>query len=401
MEVLSPAGSLEKLKYAINYGADAIYTSGKLFGLRAKASNLTEDELKEAVNFCHSKDKKIYVTLNIFGHNKDIDLLPPFIKFLDKIQVDAVIVSDPGIFSLVREIAPNLPIHISTQANVVSWKGAEFWYKLGAERVILARELSIKEIKEIHKKVPKLQLEIFVHGAMCISYSGRCLLSAFLNNRSANQGLCTQPCRWEYALVEKTRPNEEFDIQEDQYGSYIMNSKDLSLLNRLQEIQEAGVCSIKIEGRMKSLYYVANLSRIYKKGLENINSGKAISEKLLSELDKISHRVYAEGFFDGFDSSNTQNYESSTYIRTHQFIGEIISTNEKSVTINIKAKFSLNDTIEFIFPEIEKDFLWKVDNIQNEFGQMIEFTKPNTIAIVNLPFLIPENGIVRIEKHAE
>nr|MBC8416534.1 U32 family peptidase [Candidatus Cloacimonadota bacterium] len=324
MELLSPAGDLHKLKYAVLYGADAVYTAGTQFGLRAKSGNLTREELKQAVEFCHNKKKNIYITVNIFAHNKDIDELLDYLQFLQSIGVDAFIISDPGIFSLAREFAPEIPIHISTQANVTSWKSAEFWFQQGAKRIILSRELSISEIKKIRKKVPGIELEMFVHGAMCISYSGRCLLSSFLNNRSANQGYCTQPCRWEYGLAEKTRPNEFFSLDEDEYGTYIMNSKDLCLVERLKEIIDAGLDSIKIEGRMKSLYYVANVTRTYKKVVKLISENKEVPDNLKEELNKVSHRHYTEGFFDSFDSATTQFYDSSTYIRDYQFIGEII-----------------------------------------------------------------------------
>ena len=292
MELLSPAGDLHKLKYAVLYGANAVYTAGTQFGLRAKSGNLTREELKQAVEFCHSNKKKIYITVNIFAHNKDIDKLPVYLQFLQSIVVDAFIISDPGIFSLAREYAPEIPIHISTQANVTSWKSAEFWFQQGAKRIIIARELSISEIKKIREKVPGIELEMFVHGAMCISYSGRCLLSSFLNNRSANQGYCTQPCRWEYGLAEKTRPNEFFSLEEDKYGSYILNSKDLCLVNRLKEIIDAGLDSIKIEGRMKSHYYVANVTRTYKSVIKLIFENKKIPNNLKEELNKVSHRHY-------------------------------------------------------------------------------------------------------------
>lgn len=229
MEILAPAGNLEKLKYAVRYGADAVYTATSKYGLRAKAGNLTLEELKEATEFCHKLNKKIYVTVNIFAHNRHLVDLPQYLKDLDAIGIDAVIVSDPGVFQLVKENT-NLAIHVSTQANIVSWKAAEFWHKLGAERVILARELTFNEIKEMAELAPDVELEMFVHGAMCIAYSGRCLLSAFFNNRSANLGECTQPCRWKYFLMEETRPNEYFPITEDDFGTYIMNSK-LSLIH--------------------------------------------------------------------------------------------------------------------------------------------------------------------------
>lgn len=395
MELLSPAGDLHKLKYAVLYGANAVYTAGTQFGLRAKSGNLTREELKQAVEFCHSNKKKIYITVNIFAHNKDIDKLPVYLQFLQSIGVDAFIISDPGIFSLAREYAPEIPIHISTQANVTSWKSAEFWFQQGAKRIIIARELSISEIKKIREKVPGIELEMFVHGAMCISYSGRCLLSSFLNNRSANQGYCTQPCRWEYGLAEKTRPNEFFSLEEDKYGSYILNSKDLCLVNRLKEIIDAGLDSIKIEGRMKSHYYVANVTRTYKSVIKLIFENKKIPNNLKEELNKVSHRHYTEGFFDSFDSTTTQFYKSSTYIRDYQFIGEIVNTNKKSIYIAIRAKFSIGDEIEIIFPDMNNDLSLEISNLYNEEGEPISFTIPNTIVRVDINKEIPSYGIVR------
>jgi U32 family peptidase len=398
MELLSPAGNLQKLHYAIHYGADAIYTAGKQFGLRAKSSNLSKDELTTAVKFCHENDRKLYVTVNIFAHNRDLEELPSYLAFLQEIKVDALIISDPAIFSIAQEHSPKIPIHISTQANVTSWKSAEFWYKLGAKRIILARELTISEIKEIKVKIPEIELEMFVHGAMCMSYSGRCLLSSFLNARSANQGHCTQPCRWEYQLTEKSRPGEQFQIEEDEHGTYIMNSKDLCLINRIQEIYNAGLDSIKIEGRMKSLYYVANSTRVYKEAIEHANNDKPVPHILSEELNKISHRHYTEAFFDIFDSSQTQYHATSAYSRDYQFIGEIVEENNHEIKAAIRSKFSLNDEIEFIFPDRRNDFKWKVNNIFDEEDVPLEFTKPNTVVKIVLPKKVNSKGIIRIKK---
>ncbi len=393
MELLAPAGDINKLKYAVYYGADAIYAAGNNFGLRAKSTNFSRIDLKEAVDFCHKHDCKLYITVNIFAHNSDLEQLPEYLTFLQKIGVDALIISDPGVFALAREFAPDVAIHISTQANVTSWSAVNFWYKQGAKRIILARELGIKEIAEIKKKVPKIELEIFVHGAMCMSYSGRCLISAFLNNRSANSGLCTQPCRWEYNLVEKSRPGEFFKIEEDDRGSYFFNSKDLNLIKRIPQIKEAGVDSIKIEGRMKSLYYVATVTRAYKAAIEaGVNT---VPTRTQEELNKVSHRYYSEAFFDKFDASKTQYYGSSAYIRDYQFIGEVNKIEGTSVFITIKAKFCIGDEIEFIFPDSEYDFQMKVESIHNEENEQIEFTKPNTIIRLDLDKKLPEWGIVR------
>ena len=394
MEILAPAGNLEKLKYAIRYGADAVYTATSRYGLRAKAGNLTLDELKEATEFCHSNNKKIYVTVNIFAHNRHLVDLPEYVQELEKIGVDAVIVSDPGVFQVVNENT-NLAIHISTQANIVSWKAAEFWHKLGAERVILARELTFEEILEMAEKAPQVELEMFVHGAMCIAYSGRCLLSAFFNNRSANLGECTQPCRWKYFLMEETRPNEFFPITEDEFGTYIMNSKDLNLINRLSEIYQAGLASIKIEGRMKSLHYVSNVTRVYRNVLNLIQDGKKIPERFLQELNNVSHRVYTEAFYAGFNDDDTQFYENSAYIRDYKFIGKVLQAENNLVKIQILNKFELGDEIEIIFPNLNDDIVIKVNSIYSEDMQKITFTKPNTNAFIELQGEIPEYGLVR------
>ena len=396
MEILSPAGNIEKLKYAILYGADAVYTATTRYGLRAKAGNLTLEELQEATDFCHSYKKKIFVTVNIFAHNRHLVDLPAYLQDLEKIGIDAVIVSDPGVFQIVKE-STNLPIHVSTQANIVSWKSAEFWYKLGAERVILARELTFAEISEMAEKVPEVDLEMFVHGAMCIAYSGRCLLSAFFNNRSANLGECTQPCRWKYSLMEETRPNEYFPITEDEFGTYIMNSKDLNLINRLAEIYKAGVASIKIEGRMKSLHYVSNVTRVYRNVMDRIIAGKDIPEKFLQELNNVSHRVYTEAFYAGFNDNDTQFYDNSAYIRDYKFIGKVLKKENDLVKIQILNKFELGDEIEIIFPNIEDDLVLTVNNLYSEDKQKISFTKPNTNAYIELQGDIPEYGLVRMK----
>jgi len=397
LELLAPAGNLEKLKYAVKYGADAVYAAGQSFGLRAKSSNFSQDELLEATRFCHEHNSNIYITVNIFAHNRDISGLEEYLKFLSKIQVDALIISDPAIFALARECAPNIDIHISTQANVTSWRSVKFWADCGATRVILARELTISEIREIKQKVPEIELEMFVHGAMCMSYSGRCLLSSFLNGRDANQGHCTQPCRWGYKLIEPTRPNETFPIEEDKYGTYILNSKDLCLFDRLQDIIEAGVTSLKIEGRMKSLYYVANVTRTYRTAIDLILSKKEVPSDMKQELDKVSHRVYTEAFFDDFNSMSTQYHSTSSYIREYQFIGEVLeaSINPK---IAIRAKFSVGDEIELIFPDPKADLKITAEQIFDAEGNSIEFTKPNTIVSLKLTETIPTNGIVRMKK---
>ncbi len=390
MEILSPAGSLAKLQYALHYGADAVYCAGKSFSLRAKAGNLTNEEICQAKALCHAQGKKLYITLNIFAHNQDLQKLSKFLQFLGELQPDGVIVSDPGVFSLCRQLVPAIPIHISTQANITNYQSAKFWYEQGATRIVLARELHLEEIAQIKQKLPALELEVFVHGAMCIAYSGRCLLSSFINQRSANQGLCTQVCRWGFAISEQKHQGQWFQLQEDDYGSYILNSKDLCLIDYLDQLQTAGIESVKIEGRMKSLYYVANTTRAYKQALLGDNN----LQQLKSELTKTSHRAYSSGFIAP-DSLGEQNPQSSAYIRQYQFLGTVVEQQAGFVKIAIKAKFELGDTIEFIFPTIEQDFSYSVHSIKNQKNAPISKTDPNSIISLPLDKKIPPHGIIR------
>jgi putative protease len=394
MELLAPAGNLIKLKYALIYGADAVYAATRKFGLRAKADNFTFEELAEGVAFAHNLKKKVYITVNSYLHNDELEELPELLKELERIGVDAVIVSDPGVVSIVKENT-NLNIHLSTQANTVSWRSVKFWIDNGVKRVILARELTFKETKEICEKVPEAEIEIFVHGAMCIAYSGRCLLSAFLNNRSANSGECTQPCRWKYHLVEETRPDQYFAIEEDGNGTFIMNSKDLNLFQELPAIVNSGIHSIKIEGRMKSAYYVANVVRTYRTALDAIAAGNELPMQLGEELRKVSHRIYGPGFFHGFDSDTSQFYGSSAYSRDYQYLGRIIAIEDDCAVIECYSKFSRGEEIELIFPNPQDDFKVKVSRMTNEDGEEIEFTKPNTNVRLYTGNKLTEYGLVR------
>jgi len=395
MELLAPAGNFAKLRYALAYGADAVYAAGTDYGLRARSNNFGKEELKTALEYVHDLGKKLYITINIYAHNRDLEGLPSYLEYLNTLGVDALIISDPAIFRLAKIHAPKIPIHISTQANVTSWSSVQFWKDLGAKRIILARELSIAEIKVIREKVTDIELEMFVHGSMCMSYSGRCLLSAYLNGRSANQGDCSQPCRWEYFLKERSRPNETFTIEEDERGTYVFNSRDLNLINRLTEIKAAGVDSLKIEGRMKSVYYVANVTRTWREAIDLINEANTLPQELIDELDKISHRVYCEGFADGLNSEQKQHYESSAYIRTHQFLGEIIDKQNDLLRIKVKAKFSVGEEIELISPNRHNDHKFIVNEIFDEERNRISFTKPNTEISLATTDDFPEFGIVR------
>lgn len=355
-ELLAPAGNLEKLKFALIYGADAVYLGGEAFGLRAGAGNFSFAEMAEGVAFAHERQKKVYVTVNIFAHNRDLMALPEYLQNIAQIGVDAILVSDPGVFQIAKQTVPELPIHISTQANNTNWQTALFWQKLGAERIVLARELSLAEIGEIsqHCKETGMETEMFVHGAMCISYSGRCLLSNFMVGRDANQGDCAHACRWRYRIQEEKRDGQYMDIEEDSRGSYIMNSKDLCLIEFLPQIISSGVDSLKIEGRMKSPYYVANTVRIYRQAidaycaaLENYQYLPAWKE----ELAKVSHRDYTTGFAEGKPGADAHRYQDGGYLRNYNFIGLVRNQDEDYIWVEQRHKISLGDTVEMITPQ--------------------------------------------------
>lgn len=353
-ELLAPAGSLEKLKMALLYGADAVFMGGKAFGLRAFSNNFDEAQLKEGIEFAHSLQKKAYITVNIFPHNEDLVELPAYIKFLSDNHADAVIVSDLGVYRIVREVAPNLPIHISTQANNTNWSSVLCWQELGASRVVLARELSLAEIDTIREKV-NIELEAFVHGAMCISYSGRCLMSNYFTDRDANRGECAQPCRWNFNLVEEKRPGEYFPVMEDERGTYIFNSKDLCLLPHLPELINSGLDSFKIEGRMKSVHYVATVVKVYRDAIDAYIADPqkfSIKAEWLEEVQKISHRAYTTGFYFNKTTQDDQIYGSSSYDQTHDFIGLVKSYDEKTsmAVVEQRNNMKVGQQIEIMQP---------------------------------------------------
>lgn len=322
-ELLAPAGNMEKMKMALLYGADAVYLGGKAFGLRAFGGNFSREALKEAVDFAHSLGKKVYVTVNIFPHNGDMKDLPDYLSYLNSIKVDALLIADLGVFTLAREFAPDTEIHISTQANNTNYVTVNTWAKMGASRVVLARELSFEEIQVMRQRCA-VELEMFVHGAMCISYSGRCLLSSYMTGRDSNRGTCAQSCRWKYNLVEENRPNEYFPIEEDEGGTYIMNSKDLCLLPYLPQIISCGIESLKIEGRMKSVHYAASVVKAYRMAIDSYCADPEnyrVQQSWIDELDKVSHRAYTTGFFLHKTSGEDQIYGSSSYTQTSDFVG--------------------------------------------------------------------------------
>jgi len=360
-EVLAPAGNPEKLKFAVDFGADAVYLGGKLFNLRAKAGNFTIEEMAEGIEYAHSRGVKVYITLNAFARNADFRAIEEFIKEVRELSPDAFIVSDLGVLAAVREVAPDVEVHLSTQANVTNYRAVEVYRSLGVSRVVLARELSIPEIKEIKERVPDVELEVFVHGAMCMAYSGRCLLSNYLSYRESNKGACSQSCRWKFYLVEETRPGEFIPVEEDGQGTYIFNSKDLCALPLLPELIEAGVDSLKIEGRVKSSYYTAITTSVYKRAVELLALGREEFERelpaLMEELTKVSHRPYTTGFLDGKDKI-LQHYETSSYIRNYRFLGVF-----DGELWDVRNRVEVGDDVELFLPSV-KSFKAKVKEIK-------------------------------------
>lgn len=349
IELLSPAGDIDKMKVAYRYGADAVYLGGKAFNLRARSSNFAKDELDEAVRYAHSIGKKVYVALNILAHDREINALPAFVKHLEQIGVDAVIVADLGIIDLVREYS-DLPIHISTQASSTNWRSVKMYKQLGAKRVVLGREVSIAEMKKIKDAVPDMEIEVFVHGSMCMTYSGRCNLSSYFAERDGNRGSCANTCRWKYAVVEERRPGEYFPVYEDETGTYMYNSKDLCTVEFLDQLLEAGVDGLKIEGRMKSLLYVSTTTRVYRQALESYKSGSfQYDPQWRLDLESYSNRGYTSGFYFGKLDKNSENRVGG-YRSSHRFIGHISSIENGVALVDVKDKFLLNDTLELTKP---------------------------------------------------
>ncbi|MBF7095766.1 peptidase U32 family protein [Alkalibacter mobilis] len=388
-ELLAPAGNLEKLKFALAYGADAVYMAGQAYGLRAKAGNFTKEEMQEGVNYAHDLGKKVYTTLNIFAHNEDFEGLEEYIEDLTRLEVDGVIVADPGILSIVRSVAPDLRVSLSTQANNTNYRSAKFWYDNGVGRIVLAREMSIDEIKEIRAKTPlDLELEAFVHGAMCMSYSGRCLLSNYMANRDANRGDCAQPCRWNYTLMEEKRPGEHFPIYEDERGTYIFNSKDLCMIHRIPELVGAGIDSFKIEGRMKSLYYVATVVGVYRRAIDAYfedPKGYVFNPEWFEELQKVSHRGYTEGFAFEKPGFTEHNYSTSSYTRNYDFTGSVLGYDDqtKLAKIEVRNKTFSGETLELMSPgKAPREFV--VSKIIDEEGNEVE-NAPHPKQIIYVP----------------
>lgn len=403
IELLAPAGDINKLKTAVEYGADAVYLGGESFGLRKASKNFSMEDIKWATDYLHERGKKIHVTLNIIPHNHDMEGVEDYIKELYEIGVDALIVADPGMFMKVKEVAPDFPIHISTQGSVTNVETVKFWQKLGAERVVMARELSLKEVADIIKEVgDSIEVETFAHGAMCMSYSGRCLLSNYMTGRDANMGDCAQPCRYKYHLVEEKRPGEYFPIEEHDEGTFIMNSKDLCMIEHIDEMIEAGIASLKIEGRVKSEYYLATVIRSYRMAIDAYYrdpENYKYDSSLLEEIKKVSHRDFTTGFFFGQANENSQVYKDNSYIRGYDFVGIVLDYDEdtKIATIEQRNRVFVGEEIEIFGPGV-KHFDCKIEKMLDDKDREIDVAnKAKQIFKIKIDQPIKKGFILRRE----
>ncbi len=391
MELLAPAGNFDKLATAVHFGADAVYFAGKMYGLRAFAGNFEDDEIVKAMKYLHQHGKKGYVTLNIVANDSDFKNIDQFLELLVRAKVDGVIVSDTGMIFYMRKNFPSLNVHVSTQANVNNSYSAKFYADMGVTRIVLARELSISQVKEISRAVgDKVELEAFVHGAMCISYSGRCLLSNYMTGRDSNRGACVQACRWNYTIREVNK-SEEYPIEEDERGTYILNSKDLCMIAHLKELEEAGVTSLKIEGRMKSDYYVASVVNAYRRALDNKND----LQTLETELEKTSHRRYTTGFY--FGSDDKEFLETSMPIQTAEFIAKVVEDSKSGkVKVEMRNRFKIGDELEILSPTDSFLKKIKISSIENSKGEPIDDCKRvQEIVTINCPFDLKQGDILR------
>lgn len=403
-ELLAPAGNMEKLKIAVHYGADAVYLGGEAFGLRNMADNFTVDEMKSALDFCRAKDIKAYLTINSYPRNESLPQLEEYLAQIAPLPFDAYIVADPGVIDAVRQVSPERELHLSTQANTINWRSARFWQQQGIRRINLAREMSLDNIRETVRSVPRMEFEAFVHGALCISYSGRCLISSMLTGRDANQGECTHPCRWSYHLVEETRPGEYFPVVEDENGTFIFNSRDLCLLEHIPALVASGVHALKIEGRMKGINYVASVLRVYRQAIDEYLAnpdGWRCRPEWLDELAKLSHRGYTTGFLFGQPRNVGQEYQSA-YIRSHDFVGVVDEVQgDGALLISVRNRIKAGDVIEFIGPGMRSDTL----TLQHFFtlperGAAIpaEVANPNQRILLTVPFAVEAGDLLRREK---
>ncbi len=395
-ELLIPASSLEVLKTAVVFGADAVYIGGEAFGLRAKAKNFSMEEIREGIAFAHAHDVKVYITANILAHNGDLSGVRAYFEELKEIKPDALIISDPGVFMIAREVCPEIDIHISTQANNTNYGTYQFWHQLGARRVVTARELSMAELKEIREKAPAdLEMETFIHGAMCISYSGRCLLSNYFTGRDANRGACTHPCRWKYAIVEETRPGEYMPVYENERGTYIFNSKDLCMIEHIPELIDSGIDSFKIEGRMKTALYVATVARTYRKAIDDYLESLELYRKnmdwYLDQISNCTYRQFTTGFFFGKPDESAQIYDNNTYVKEYTYLGIIGEcTADGLYRIEQRNKFSVGEQIEIMKPD-GRNIPVVVRRIVDEEGQEMQ-SAPHPKQVLYIELAAAENG---------
>ena len=393
-ELLAPAGDPERLRMAVLYGADAVYLAGTDFGMRAFAGNFTPEQMREAVDFAHSHGVRVHCTVNTMPRNDEIARLPEHLEQLNELGVDALIVADLGAFTLAGKYAPRCQRHISTQASICNYETARAWYDLGASRVILAREVGLAEIREIREKTPpELEIEAFVHGAMCVSYSGRCLLSNYMTGRDSSRGACAQPCRYQYALMEEKRPGEYFPIEEDEQGTYILNSRDMCMIDHLRDLTEAGLSSLKIEGRAKSAYYAAIVTGAYRHGLDAVAAGEEIDPVWRDEVEHVSHRPYSTGFYYGPPG---QYYANSRYVREWQVVALVVDCDpEGNATLSLRNKFRTGNTVELVGPDL-RPFAMTVGQMQDETGTVLEEPRtPQMIFRMKLPKAVPPYTLVR------
>ena len=398
VELLAPAGNFSKLKTAVYYGANAVYMGGKEFSLRALSDNFTDEEIIKAVEYAHNKNVKVYVTVNIFARNADLDKAAEYFKFLYSAGVDAVLITDIGLISLCKSVAPALPIHISTQANTLNKFAVKAWHNMGAERVVLARELSLKEVKEIHEFCPGVELEAFAHGAMCISYSGRCLLSNYLNGRDANRGECVQACRWSYEIRESNKGGEFYPIEQDEKGTYILNSKDLNMISHIGEMLKSGIVSLKIEGRMKSEYYLATVVNAYRRAIDEflkIGDSYCKNTSFYDELKKTNHRAFTTAYNFG-DNAETVNYADTQSSGERQFIAVVEDCAEGFITVEMRNRFKVGDELEVLSPSENFNKKFVVTEIFDEEGNSVTDAKiVQQILKIACPFVLCEGDILR------
>ena len=393
-ELLAPAGDMERLQMALAYGADAVYLAGTMFGMRSFAGNFTPEELKTAVELCHSKGVRVHVTCNTMPRNEEVARLPEWLEYLDSVGVDAIILADVGTLALAKRHAPHVQCHISTQASIVNYQSATAWHDLGASRVILARELSLDEIREIRLKTPKeLEIEAFAHGAMCVSYSGRCLLSNYMTGRDSNRGACAQPCRYQYALMEEKRPGEYFPIEEDAQGTYILNSRDMCMIDHLDDLMDAGLSSLKIEGRAKSAYYAAIITGAYRHCLDAAAEGRALPQAWRDEVEHVSHRPYSTGFYYGEPG---QYYNNSRYVREWQVVALVTDCDaEGNAMLSLRNKFRAGDTVELVGPDTAPFSMVVPPMVDAEGAPLEEPRTPQMVFRMKLPRSVPAYTLVR------